>query len=183
MWTPGTFLLQVRKDGRTSARAPEPGFCPGADFGTFFDLHFDDVFRALLLMSGDRHEAEDVAQEAFVKILERWDHVAGMDDPTGYLYHTALNERRDRLRRVLRWRRRSLYERGDPDATSAAASHGPSPAAGTRRRHTCYVQTNLSVWNSTVVSPFAFTVRCAWNETKAFDPSDPRAWDASREPG
>lgn len=116
-----TFLSQVQKDGRTSANAPEPVVDVGADFGVFFDLHYRKVFRALLLMSGDRHEAEDVAQEAFVKLFEKWDRVGSMDDPTGYLYRTALNERRDRQRRILRWKRRSLFERGDPDATSVTA--------------------------------------------------------------
>ena len=99
----------------------EPQLTVGADFGAFFHLHFEKVFRALLLMSGDRNEAEDVAQEAFVKVFERWDRVAAMDDPTGYLYRTALNERRSRLRRTLRWRRRSLSLRDHPDATSASA--------------------------------------------------------------
>jgi hypothetical protein len=37
------------------------------------------------------------------------------------------------------------------------------------------VQISLSVTNSTVVSPLAFTVKCAWNVTKALDPSDPCA--------
>jgi RNA polymerase sigma-70 factor (ECF subfamily) len=92
-----------------------------ADFGAFFDLHFQKVFRAVLLMTRDRNEAEDVAQEAFVKVYERWDQVARMADPAGYLYRTALNERRSRLRRALRWRARSLYEGGEPDVTSAAA--------------------------------------------------------------
>jgi hypothetical protein len=37
------------------------------------------------------------------------------------------------------------------------------------------VQTILSVSRRTVVSPLAFTVKCAWNLTKALDPSDPCA--------
>lgn len=45
------------------------------------------------------------------------------------------------------------------------------------------VQTNLSVTNSTVASPLAFTVKCAWNVTTALDPSDPcataRKWSVS----
>lgn len=39
-------------------------------------------------------------QEAFLRIWERWDRVGALDDPTGYLYRTALNLYRKRLRRA-----------------------------------------------------------------------------------
>ena len=49
-------------------------------------------------MTGDRVEAEDIAQEALVRVYERWGQVGGMDSPTGYLYRTAMNLARSRLR-------------------------------------------------------------------------------------
>ena len=39
-------------------------------------------------------------QEAFVRVLERWDRVARMDRPEGYLYRTAMNLHRNRQRRA-----------------------------------------------------------------------------------
>jgi RNA polymerase sigma factor (sigma-70 family) len=39
-------------------------------------------------------------QEAFLRVWERWDRVQEMDDPTGYLYKTALNPNRKRIRRA-----------------------------------------------------------------------------------
>ncbi len=39
-------------------------------------------------------------QEALLKVWERWNHVRALDDPTGYLYKTALNLYRKRLRRA-----------------------------------------------------------------------------------
>jgi RNA polymerase sigma factor (sigma-70 family) len=111
----------VREEDPTRPPGVDPGLTMGVDFEAFFDLHFERVFRAVLLIAGDRIEAEDVAQEAFVKVYERWDRVALMDDPVGYLYRTALNERRGRARRALRWRRRSLFERAPDDQTSASA--------------------------------------------------------------
>ena len=39
-------------------------------------------------------------QDAFLKVWERWGHVHALDDPAGYLYRTAMNLHRKRLRRA-----------------------------------------------------------------------------------
>ncbi len=57
----------------------------------FFEVERDRLFRTLCVVTGSRQEAEDVAQDAFVEVLERWEQVGGMDKPAGYLYRTALN--------------------------------------------------------------------------------------------
>lgn len=41
------------------------------------------------MITGSKTEAEDLAQEAFIRVLERWDTVATMEDPAGYLHRTA----------------------------------------------------------------------------------------------
>jgi RNA polymerase sigma-70 factor (sigma-E family) len=69
-------------------------------FEGFFDEHYERLLRVLYLSTGDRHEAEDLAQEAFLRVYERWDRVRGMKRQDGYLYRTALNLRRSRLRRL-----------------------------------------------------------------------------------
>ena len=69
-------------------------------FEGFFDAERDRLFRALCVITGSRAEAEDIAQDAFVKLLERWDRVSRMDDPAGYLHRTAMNLFRNRYRRV-----------------------------------------------------------------------------------
>jgi RNA polymerase sigma-70 factor (ECF subfamily) len=77
-----------------------------ADFDGFFEFEHQRLLSALYLITGDLHDAEDIMQEAFVKVLERWEAVRSMDDPTGYLYRTAMNEFRSRYRRArvaLRW--------------------------------------------------------------------------------
>lgn len=58
------------------------------------------LYGALCLVTGNRHEAEEVAQEAFVRVYEKWDRVSGMEDPTGYLFRTAMNVFRKRYRRA-----------------------------------------------------------------------------------
>ena len=55
---------------------------------------------ALRLLVRDRAEAEDLMQDAYLKVWERWYHVRSLDDPTGYLYRTAMNLYRKRLRRA-----------------------------------------------------------------------------------
>ncbi len=69
-------------------------------FDDFFRDHHARLFAALCLTTGSRHEAEEIAQDAFLRVLERWDRVARMDDPTGFLFTTAMNVFRKRYRRA-----------------------------------------------------------------------------------
>ena len=70
-------------------------------FEDFFDREKAGLYGALCLVVHDRHEAEDLTQDAFVRIFERWDRVSLMDDPRGYLYRTAMNVFRSRYRRAM----------------------------------------------------------------------------------
>jgi RNA polymerase sigma-70 factor (ECF subfamily) len=70
------------------------------DFEDLVHDQHEGLFGALCLITRDRGEAEDLIQEAFLKVWERWDRVQEMDDPTGYLYRTALNLNRKRIRRA-----------------------------------------------------------------------------------
>jgi RNA polymerase sigma-70 factor (ECF subfamily) len=77
-------------------------------FEEFFEAHHARVYGTLCLITADAAEAEDLMQEAFLKVWERWDRVAAHPDPPGYLYRTAFNLHRSRLRRALRAARRRL---------------------------------------------------------------------------
>lgn len=70
-----------------------------ASFEVFFELERDRLFAILALAAGDRSEAEEIAQDAFVAVLERWDRVRLMDNPGGYLQTTAINVFRKRYAR------------------------------------------------------------------------------------
>jgi RNA polymerase sigma-70 factor (ECF subfamily) len=70
-------------------------------FEAFFEGHRRRLSVALWLIVRDRHEAEEIAQDAFLKVWERWDRVRRMEDPDGYLYRTALNLQRNRRRRAV----------------------------------------------------------------------------------
>jgi RNA polymerase sigma factor (sigma-70 family) len=70
------------------------------DFEDLFHLHHDELFRAMWLVTRNRHEAEEIAQDAFLRVLERWNRVRSVEDPAGYLYRTAMNVFRSRRRRA-----------------------------------------------------------------------------------
>ncbi len=71
-----------------------------AEFDAFFRTHHAGVFACFRLLARDEAEAEEVAQEAFLRVWQRWDRVAAMERPDGYLYRTAMNVWRSRRRRA-----------------------------------------------------------------------------------
>jgi RNA polymerase sigma-70 factor (sigma-E family) len=91
-------------------------------FEGFFHQQHEPLLRVLYLATGDRYEAEDLAQEAFVRMFERWDRVRRLEDPRGYLYRTALNLRRSRLRRLAVAARRLVGGRSEDAADPAQAA-------------------------------------------------------------
>lgn len=81
---------------------------PNPSFEAFYREEHDRLYRALCLVTHDRHEAEDLAQDAFVRLFERWERVGGLEDPSGYLYRTAMNGFRSGYRRAALALKRSL---------------------------------------------------------------------------
>jgi RNA polymerase sigma factor (sigma-70 family) len=77
-------------------------------FEEFFEAERARLFRALLLITYDAGEAEDLMQEAFVRVLEHWERVARLEDPVAYLFRTAMNLYRSRIRRAMTAAKRSL---------------------------------------------------------------------------
>jgi RNA polymerase sigma-70 factor, ECF subfamily len=88
--------------GNVATLADEPNRNHGEplDFETFFLERHVELFRALWLVTRNRQEAEEVMQDAFLRVWERWDRVATMSRPVGYLYRTAMNVFRSRARRA-----------------------------------------------------------------------------------
>ena len=69
-------------------------------FEGFFEDQKDRLLRILSVITGSRSEAEDLAQEAFTRVFERWETVGAMEDPAGYLHRTAMNLFRNQYRRA-----------------------------------------------------------------------------------
>lgn len=91
-------------------------------FEAFFERQHGDLFAALWLITRNRHEAEEIAQDAFLNLWERWDRVGAMDDPEGYLYRTAMNVFRSRARRASMALRRMARPSPVDDAFAAVES-------------------------------------------------------------
>lgn len=77
-------------------------------FEGFYQAEARILFRRLWLVTGNSAEAEELMQDAFLRVWERWDRVGGMDDPLGYLYRTAMNLFRKRYRRAMLSVRRTV---------------------------------------------------------------------------
>jgi RNA polymerase sigma factor (sigma-70 family) len=100
----------VRPASSTAAAGPVP------DFDTFFAIEYRRLFEVLYLLTRDRAEAEDLAQEAMARAYERW---SGIRDPTRYVYRTAFNLHRTLRRRLavaVRKRAELLPAADHPDA-------------------------------------------------------------------
>jgi RNA polymerase sigma-70 factor (ECF subfamily) len=102
------------------SRAPEVGSAkPEVDFEPFFREHYRRLFQAMYLLTSDAAEAEDLTQESFVRVFERWDRVARMERRDGYVFRTAMNLYRSRLRRARRWSRGRMADRVEQDHAAA----------------------------------------------------------------
>jgi RNA polymerase sigma-70 factor (ECF subfamily) len=86
------------------------------DFEAFFRLEHERLFRAMWLLTRDRQEAEEVTQEAFLRLWERWGRIAEAPDPIAYLYRTSLNVWRSRLRRMAVAARKAIHHTRGVDA-------------------------------------------------------------------
>jgi RNA polymerase sigma factor (sigma-70 family) len=73
---------------------------PEPEFEVFFEHEKERLLRMLCVITGSLTEAEDVAQEAFTRVFERWQTVRAMQEPAGYLHRTAVNVFRSRHRRA-----------------------------------------------------------------------------------
>jgi RNA polymerase sigma-70 factor (ECF subfamily) len=100
---------------------------PAAAFEEFFAAERTRLHRALFAITGSRGEAEDIAQDAFVRVWERWDRVGTLGDPAGYLHRTAMNLFRDRRRRFVLSLKRAVHP--SPDSNEYDAVEARSVAA------------------------------------------------------
>jgi RNA polymerase sigma-70 factor (ECF subfamily) len=78
----------------------------GEEFDALYRTCRDRLVTQLLALSGDRFDAADAVQEAFLRAWVRWDRIATYDDPEGWVrcvaYHLAVSRWRQARRLVLR---------------------------------------------------------------------------------
>ena len=56
-----------------------------ADFEEFYQATRHRLVTFLYAMSGDRADAQDAAQEAYVRAWQRWSSISAYDDPEAWL--------------------------------------------------------------------------------------------------
>jgi DNA-directed RNA polymerase specialized sigma24 family protein len=71
---------------RAAGAADAPPKETSATFEDFFEAERHRLSGALTLMTANVHEAEELLQDAFLTVWERWDRVREMERPVGYLY-------------------------------------------------------------------------------------------------
>jgi RNA polymerase sigma-70 factor (ECF subfamily) len=78
--------------GVTDVRAADPR--------ELYSACYDRLVRVLTLVAGDRAEAEDVVQEAFVRLVPRWSKISTYDDPEAWVRAVAFRILSNRFRRA-----------------------------------------------------------------------------------
>jgi DNA-directed RNA polymerase specialized sigma24 family protein len=55
----------------------------GRSFDAMFEEEHERLFKALYFVTGDRQDAEELMQDAFLKLWERWDRIHTIEDLSG----------------------------------------------------------------------------------------------------
>ena len=103
--------------------------------------HYTQVARVAFLVTGDREEALDVAQETFARAYERWGQVSAMENQVGWLIRVATNlslSHRRRSTRLLRSgavKTSTIDEPTDPTVAAALAMLTPAQRAAVVLRY------------------------------------------------
>jgi RNA polymerase sigma-70 factor (sigma-E family) len=100
-------------------RAPEaPPAAADQQITALYQAHALSLARLALLMLGDRDAAQDVVQDAFLGLYERWDKLASADAAPAYLRASVLNG----CRTLLKHRSRSALQTAEESLDSAEAT-------------------------------------------------------------
>lgn len=91
-------------------------------FGCLVDRHKDRLVNTLTRLTRSPERAEDLAQEAFLRLFERARHYREQGSFPAYLYRIAINLLRSQERRGRRWRviAGMLSQNGHPEEPRAA---------------------------------------------------------------
>jgi RNA polymerase sigma-70 factor (ECF subfamily) len=109
---------------RLRALQPDEG---GADaaFTAFFAAEYTRMVRTVYLVVHDHGHAEEIAQDAFLQLLEHWEQIVDYEQPGAWVRRVAI---RMAVRVVKRERMRSLLERRNAPERLAGADLPPPRA-------------------------------------------------------
>jgi RNA polymerase sigma-70 factor (sigma-E family) len=90
---------------------------PRSDFIAFYEGHRRAVLGALAFYLGNRATAEELTQEAFIRVATHWERVRALNQPEAWVHRVAFNLANSYVRRRLAERR--AYQRlGEPGETT-----------------------------------------------------------------
>src|SRR3954452_6296703 len=75
-----------------------------ADFAAYLAARQPSLLRTAYLLTGNRHDAEDLVQTAFAKLYLSWDKVRDQGSMDGYVRRSLVNEHNSLWRRA--WKKR-----------------------------------------------------------------------------
>jgi RNA polymerase sigma-70 factor (ECF subfamily) len=100
-------------------------------FRELLDLHRDRVFNITFRMLGNKHEAEDVAQEVFITVFKTIDSFREESKFSTWLYRVTVNQCKNRIKYLARRHDKSrdeLDDSTDTDGVNGAVA-APPPRA------------------------------------------------------
>jgi RNA polymerase sigma-70 factor (sigma-E family) len=71
------------------------------DFEAFYRREYPRAVGLALALTGRRHLAEEIAQDAFIAAMRHWQKIAGYDQPAAWLRRVVVNRATSVLRRGL----------------------------------------------------------------------------------
>jgi len=111
------------------------------DLADFCRVEYRRLVGLLSLYCRDRNVAEELAQDALVRVISHWDTVRTLNAPSAWTYRVAINLANSHLRRLLAERRASKRLAGgavgvqpDPDTPTAIAVRAAVSALPKRQR-------------------------------------------------
>jgi RNA polymerase sigma-70 factor (sigma-E family) len=120
---------------------------PGRDeaLNRLFEAHYADMVRLALYLTGSWAVAEELAQEAFVRLWRRWGGLRDRHAALGYLHTTVVNLSRSTVRRRLLELRhqRSIGEEGHDADPVVGLDVARALAALPARKRACVVLRHL----------------------------------------
>lgn len=99
------------------------------DFEAFFSLHYQGLYQMLFQVTGIVSEAEDLAQEAFLRLHQNVEKIQGQKRKP-WLYRVGLNLAYD----ILRQRQRARAWRRHEESSVTGHTHPVMPATVLERR-------------------------------------------------
>jgi RNA polymerase sigma factor (sigma-70 family) len=74
----------------SAAASSPPGQSRDEEIAEFFGTWRKKLVGYLIVNGCPPHEADDIAQDSFMSVGDRWEHVRGLEQPRAYLFKVAL---------------------------------------------------------------------------------------------